>query len=42
MFVSGDFENPQQTFIDDQLFFDLDPRVTKKANFFVQWNQANL
>jgi hypothetical protein len=42
MFVAGDFEKPHQTFIDDQLFFELDPRVAKKANFFVQLNQASL
>jgi hypothetical protein len=35
MFVAGDYKKPLQTFIDDQLFFDLDPRVAKKANFFV-------
>ena len=36
MFVAGDFEKPRQTFIDDQLFFELDQKVAKKANFFVQ------
>lgn len=35
MFVADDFEQPLQPFIDDQLFFELDPRVTKKANFFI-------
>jgi hypothetical protein len=32
--VSG-FEQPVQQFIDDSLFFELDPNVSKKANFFV-------
>lgn len=35
MFVSDNYDEPLKPFIDDQLFFDLDPRVIKKANFFV-------
>ena len=42
MFVARDFVNPHQTFIDDQLFFELDPKVAKKANLFVQFNEASL
>ena len=34
-FASDDFEDPIKPFIDDQLFFELDPTVTKKANFFI-------
>ncbi len=36
MFLQDNYEDPIKNFIDDQLFFELDPRVSKKANFYVQ------
>ena len=42
MFALDDFENPLQPFIDDQLFFELDPTVSKRANFFIQKQVATL
>ena len=41
-FASDDFENPIKNYIDDQLFFDIDPRVSKKANLFVMNQEASL
>ena len=35
-FESTNYETPIQQFIDDGLFFELDPNVAKKANFFIQ------
>jgi hypothetical protein len=36
MFAQDSYDKPIQYFIDDQLFFELDPNLSKKANFFVQ------
>jgi hypothetical protein len=35
------FEEPFTKFIDDQLFFPLDVRVSKRANFYIQRSQSN-
>lgn len=35
MFALDDYENPIKYFIDDSLFFELDPKVSKKANFYI-------
>ena len=35
LFDATDFINPVKTFIDDSLFFELDPTRAKKANFFI-------
>ncbi|TNV82700.1 hypothetical protein FGO68_gene10121 [Halteria grandinella] len=42
MFVLDNYQDTIQTFIDDQLFFQIDPNVCKKANFFVQEQFASL
>ena len=41
-FAGDDYENPIKTFIDDQLFFEIDPKLTKKANFFIMNHEAGL
>ena len=35
LFDTNDFEKPIKYIIDDQLFFELNPHVIKKANFFI-------
>jgi hypothetical protein len=35
MFASDSYDKPIQYFIDDQVFLELDPSLSKKANFFV-------
>ena len=42
LFASDDFDNPIHYFLDDSLFFDLDPQKEKMANFFVMNNTASL
>lgn len=42
MFALDDYEQPIQPFIDDQLFFELDPHVSKRANFFISLSEASL
>ena len=41
-FAADDYDNTIKTFIDDQLFFEIDPTVTKKANFFIMNQEAGL
>ena len=36
MFALENYDQPIFSFIDDQLFFELDPTVSKRANFFIQ------
>ncbi len=35
MFALEDYQNPITYFIDDQLFFELDPTISKRANFYI-------
>jgi hypothetical protein len=42
MFVTDDYEQPFHNYIDDSVFFELDPSVIKKANFLVQKSEASL
>ncbi len=42
MFALDDYEQPIKKFVDDQLFFELDSKLIKKANFFVQMSEASL
>lgn len=42
MFAQDNFEEPLQPFIDDQLFFEVDPKLSKKANFYIQSQTASL
>lgn len=35
MFAIDDFNEPVKNFIDVQLFFNIDPNVSKRANLFV-------
>lgn len=37
-----EYENPIKSFIDDSLFWELDSRLIKKANFYVQLQTAEL
>ncbi|TNV82719.1 hypothetical protein FGO68_gene2428 [Halteria grandinella] len=41
-FTTDDYEKPVHPFIDDQLFFEIDPSVSKKANFYIQNAEASL
>ncbi|TNV83530.1 hypothetical protein FGO68_gene1497 [Halteria grandinella] len=41
-FTTDDYEKPVHPFIDDQLFFEIDPSISKKANFYVQNAEASL
>lgn len=36
MFALEDYVAPLQKFIDDSLYFNIDPSKSKRANFFVQ------
>lgn len=42
LFAIDNYEQPIQPFIDDQLFFELDPDISKRANFFIQSQTASL
>lgn len=42
MFVLEDNAAPLQTFIDDQLFFKINPIISKSANFFVQESKSKI
>lgn len=42
MFVLDDYTKPIKYFIDDSMFFEIDSKISKKANFFVQNSQASL
>ena len=35
MFALENYDQTITTFIDDQLFFELDPTISKRANFFI-------
>ena len=37
-----DYSNMIKSYIDDSLFWELDSRVIRKANFLIQKNEANL
>jgi hypothetical protein len=41
-FTVDDYEQPVNPYIDDQLFFEIDPKVAKKANFYIQNAEASL
>ena len=42
MFQQDNFTDPISYFIDDQVFFEIDPSTSKKANFYVQEQTAQL
>ena len=42
LFAGDDFDSPIHYFLDDSLFFDLNPDYQKMANFFVMNNSASL
>jgi hypothetical protein len=42
VFAIDDFDSPLQPFIDDQMFFDINPKNSKRANFYVQDQKAEL
>jgi hypothetical protein len=42
LFDLNSYEKPVENFIDDSLFFEIDPNVIKKANFFISQNEAEL
>ena len=42
MFAMDDYDNPFHYYIDDSVFFELDPNFIKKANFYVQKSEASL
>lgn len=41
-FVIDDFVSPVHPYIDDQVFFEIDPTVSKRANFYIQNAEAGL
>jgi hypothetical protein len=42
MFIMDNYDKSLQYFIDDQLFFELDPNLSKKANFYISQQSAEL
>lgn len=42
LFAIEDYEQPSKTFIDDRVFFEINPNQIKKANLFIQQSEANL
>ncbi len=42
MFEQDNFTEPIKNFIDDQVFFEIDPNQSKKANFYVQKQSVEL
>jgi len=42
LFDFNDYDAPIQRFIDDSLFWELEPDRIKKANFFVKKSEAEL
>ena len=42
MFEQDSFTEPIKNFIDDQVFFEIDPNQSKKANFYVQKQSVQL
>lgn len=42
IFQIDNYTSPISYFIDDQLFFQIDAKVSKRANFYVQKSEANL
>jgi len=42
LFDFNDYTSPIKRFIDDSLFWELEPQRVKKANFFVKQSEAEL